>query len=91
LVLPGAAQLLRGQAGRGAVLVAAWLAALIAWQPDALLPLKRLVGIDFQIDLLHQRTVPAGFQLHPLTLLAIAAMVAVWISGNAWRWRRRES
>ncbi|HXV77508.1 MAG TPA: tetratricopeptide repeat protein [Candidatus Polarisedimenticolaceae bacterium] len=90
LVLPGAAQLLRGQAARGVLLVGAWLAAWIAWRPQLLEPLDRLAGVDVRIDLMQQPSVPAGFQPQPLALLALVSLVVVWLSGNAWRWRKRE-
>ena len=90
LVLPGAAQLLRGRAGRGSLLVLAWLAALVAWQPIGLLPLERFVGLDLPLNLLTVRSVPKAYDLQPLGMLAVMLMVLIWFAGNAWRWRRRE-
>jgi len=90
LVLPGAAQLLRGRAGRGSLLVLLWLVALLAWQPIGLLPLERFVGLDLPLSLLSSASVPKAYDLQPLGVLAVMLMVLTWFAGNAWRWRRRE-
>jgi tetratricopeptide (TPR) repeat protein len=90
LVLPGAAQLLRGRAGRGCFLVLVWLAALLAWQPIGLLPLERFVGLDLPLSVLSSGSVPKAYDLQPLGMLAVMLMVLTWFAGNAWRWRRRE-
>jgi len=89
-VLPGAAQLLRGRAGRGSLLVLLWLAALLAWQPVGLVPLERFIGLDLPLNLLAARSVPTAYDLQPLGIFAVMSMVLIWIIGNAWRWRRRE-
>lgn len=90
LVMPGTAQLLRGRAGRGSLLVLLWLAALLAWQPVGLLPLERFVGLDLPLYLLATRSVPTAYDLQPLAIFAVMLMVLTWFVGNAWRWRRRE-
>ena len=89
--LPGAAQLLRGHAWTGVVLVCAWIAGWIAWQSRAIRPLEGLLGVQFPVDLLVQRTVPNLFQIQPLALLGATSLVLIWFAGNAWRWRARES
>jgi tetratricopeptide (TPR) repeat protein len=90
LVLPGAAQLLRGRAVRGSLLVLIWLTALIAWQPIGLVPIERFLGLDVRLDLLGPHAVPAAYDLNPLSYIALFASILVWIAGNTWRWRRRE-
>ena len=91
LVLPGAAQLLRGRAVRGALLVAAWLTALVAWQPGALAPLERALGVELVLEELRHGGLPTGYEFHPLAVIGLAGALLVWIAGNAWRWRRREA
>ena len=90
-LLPGAAQLLRGRALGGTLLVLVWLAALIAWQPIALLPLDRLTGLGLRLDRLEAGHVPSMFGLDPFGFLALATVILVWLIGNAWRWRGREA
>ncbi len=90
LLMPGAAQILRGRAMRGSLLVLVWLAALIAWQPIGLLPIQRFLGLDLRLDLLGQRSVPAIYDVNAFGLIALLTAIMVWLAGNAWRWRRRE-
>jgi tetratricopeptide (TPR) repeat protein len=90
LVLPGAAQLLRGRAARGSLLVLLWLGALLAWQPVGLLPLEQFVGLDLPLYLLATGSVPMAYDLQPLGIFAVMSMVLIWFAGNVWRWRRRE-
>ena len=91
LVLPGAAQVLRGKAAVGSLLLLIWLAAWIAWQPILIAPLRRLVGLDLRLDLLGAGSVPSLYDVQPLGVLALIAMVVVWLLGNAWRWRGGEA
>ncbi|ANM28842.1 hypothetical protein ABI59_03310 [Acidobacteria bacterium Mor1] len=89
-LLPGSAHLLRGRSASGCVLILLWIAALISWQPSALVPLEQVAGADLRLDLLQEGVVPAAFVLNPTGVLALIAAVLVWFSGNIWRWRRRE-
>jgi tetratricopeptide (TPR) repeat protein len=89
-VLPGAAQILRGNAARGTLLLLAWLSCLIAWQPVVLLPLERITGADLRLDLLEAGSVPAMYGLQASTWMALLALPVIWLLGNAWRRKRRE-
>jgi tetratricopeptide (TPR) repeat protein len=90
IVLPGAAHLLKGRAVGGSLLLLLWLAALIAWQPIAVGPLERMTGLDLQFDLLGLGSVPAIFSVNPLGVVALAAVLVIWVVGNFWGWRRGE-
>jgi hypothetical protein len=68
-----------------------WIVALVLCVPGGLVPLQRLIGMDLRLDLLRQGTVPAGFHVDPWLVLAPPLAIAVWIAGNAWRWRAREA
>jgi hypothetical protein len=90
-ILPGAAQLLRGKAGAGVLLILAWLTTLIAWQPVILTPLERVTGAGLLLDALRTGSVPAVFNMNALGLVALVGVFVVWIAGNLWRWRGREA
>ena len=88
LLLPGWAQLHGGRPARGMALIAAWIAAWIAWQPRALTPFAVWLGDAPPIALLETPAVPALFGVHALALAALALPV-LWLAGNLWRWTRR--
>ena len=81
---------MRGRAAMGCALVFLWVAAIIAWKPIVLRPFERLTGMDLGLDLLTSGSVPATYNLNPSGILAVVLAILVWITGNAWRWRRRE-
>jgi hypothetical protein len=91
IVLPGSAQLLKGRALGGTVLLLVWLAAWIAWQPVILAPLERLSGLELRLDLLRQGSVPVHFALHPFSLLALCSLPVIWLAGNLASLRRRRT
>lgn len=91
LVVPGAAQLLRGRAGRGCLLALAWLAALTVGQPLVLGFLGRISGLDLRLDLLRPAALPAAFAVDGVAIVALATAAMVWIAGNAWRLHSREA
>ena len=91
LLLPGTAQLLRGRAALGCLLLLLWLAALLAWRPSTLAPLEQLAGLDLQLELLDAGAVPALFRVNPTAVLAVTAAIVVWLAGNFWRWRGQEA
>jgi tetratricopeptide (TPR) repeat protein len=91
LVLPGSAQILRGRALTGCLILLAWLAALVAWQPAALLPLEKVMGLDIGLDLLRPAHVPALYGIDPFAFLALVSLPLLWLTGNLWRLRRREA
>jgi tetratricopeptide (TPR) repeat protein len=91
LVLPGAAQLLRGRAVRGVLLIVGWLAALVAWKPDLLAGLERALHVELALEELRRGGVTAGFGIHPLAVFGLTAVLAIWVTANAWLWRRREA
>jgi tetratricopeptide (TPR) repeat protein len=88
--LPGANHLLRGRAYVGIVLVFLWLVGLVAWRPGLVVACAALVGLDLPAESLDVPSVPAAFAVHPIQLLALPVLPAVWIAGNAWRFKRRE-
>ena len=89
-VLPGAAQQLRGRPLWGTLLMLAWIAALLAWQPVIVTPLEKSLGLDLQLGLLRAEGVPASFNVNPVAVAAVVALPFVWLLGNLWRWRGRE-
>jgi tetratricopeptide (TPR) repeat protein len=91
LILPGAAHLLRGRAAIGCALIFLWVAAIIAWKPVVIRPLEQLTGLQLGLDLLGSGSVPATFDLDPSGILALFVAIVVWVTGNVWRWRRREA
>ena len=82
LVVPGAAQLLRGGVLTGIALSALWLGAIVAWQPGLLVPLTRFLGIDLRLDLIRFGPVPVAFGLDPWSVLGISCAAAVWLTAN---------
>ncbi len=90
ILLPGSAHLLRGRAALGSLLLLAWLAALIAWQPVILRPLELLAGFDLKLALLAPGIVPAMYGLNPSSWLALMSLPLIWLAGNSWRWNKRE-
>jgi len=83
-LLPGAAQLLGGRTGWGVLLLLAWFAALVAWQPVILRPLDQLAGLDLRLDILGPEHIPAIYSPNPFSLVALPAMLGVWLLANAW-------
>ena len=73
------------------ILLVGWFAALLAWQPAILKPLDRMAGLSVGLDLLGSESVPAFYSPQPFALMGLAVMILVWILGNAWRWKRRET
>jgi hypothetical protein len=90
LVLPGSAQLLRGRTAAGVILLVAWLAALIAWQPRVLVPVEHLVGTQLRLDLLRSGSVPGVYALDPSGVVAMAAAALTWVVANLSALRMRE-
>ena len=90
-VFPGAIQILRGRAAWGVLLVFLWLACLVAWRPRLTVAVARLAGFDLPLESLEVPVVPAEYAVHPFQALALPALPAVWLAGNAWRRKRRES
>jgi tetratricopeptide (TPR) repeat protein len=90
LLLPGAAQQLRGQPIWGTLLMLLWLAALLSWQPAILAPLEELFRLDLQLGLLDPARVPASFDVNLLAIAAMLGMPLIWLMGNLWCWRGRE-
>ena len=91
LVLPGSAQLLRGRAGWGVALLLLWFAGVVAWRPDVLGPWETLIGLDLRLDLLGPSPVPAVYGVDVFGTLALASLLAIWLSANLWLWRRQSS
>ncbi len=91
LVLPGAGQILRGHVVTGLVFLTVWLTALLAWQPGALRPIGEVLGFGLRLDLLTPGAVPDAYHLEPASLVAMVALVAVWLAANARRLRRGEA
>jgi Tfp pilus assembly protein PilF len=91
ILLPGSAHLLRGRAATGSLLLLAWLAALIAWQPVLLRPVEMIAGVDLRLELLAQGSVPAMYGLDPSSWLALLTLPLIWLAGNSWRRKRREA
>jgi hypothetical protein len=91
MLCPGTGHVLRGRTFLGLVLVAAWIAALLAIRPAlADLP-ARAVGATIGPELFRgPDVVPVAFSADPLGMTAVAALPLVWLAGNTWRWRRRE-
>jgi tetratricopeptide (TPR) repeat protein len=89
--LPGAAQLLGGRTGWGVLLLLAWFAALVAWQPIVLRPLDQLAGLDLRLDILGPEHIPAIYSPNPFSLVALPAMLGVWFLANAWLRKGRET
>jgi hypothetical protein len=90
-LLPGAAQLLRGRVAWGLLLLLGWIAALVAWQPVILDPLERLAGLNLRLETLEPGPVPAIYSPDPFGLIALLALALIWLTGNAWRRKRREA
>ena len=91
VILPGAAQLLRGRALRGTLLILGWLAALVAWKPDLLSGLERALHLELALEELRRGGAAAGVGIHPLAVLGLAAVLVIWLVANSWLWRRREA
>jgi tetratricopeptide (TPR) repeat protein len=90
-VMPGAFHILRGRSVLGVVLVFLWIGGLIAWRPGMIAGAASLAGFDLPAESLMIPAVPAAFAVHPVQLLALPMLPAVWLAGNAWRWKRREA
>lgn len=91
LVLPGAAQVLRGAPGRGVALLVLWLGALVAAVPLVLPPLEAALGVDLPLDLVSSAPVPAMHGVNAAAGLAVVGLLVAWIVGNAWHLRGREA
>jgi len=89
-LLPGSAQLLRGRAVTGLVLLLAWVAAVAAFEPAVLGPFEHVSGLDLRLGLAGPGTVPALYRVNALTVLGGAAALAVWLAANGLPRRRRE-
>jgi len=90
VLVPGAAQVLRGRVGRGLLLATIWFAALVASRPALFAPVERALGLDLRLDLLRAGDVPVGFAIDPLSLVGLAVAAVVWLTANASILRRRE-
>ena len=75
----------------GCALILVWLLALLAFEPKLLWPVENLTGTEFDFGMLNSSSVPAAFDMPPFALPAILLALAVWLLGNAWRWRGREA
>jgi hypothetical protein len=72
-------------------LIVGWLAALVAWKPDLLAGLERALHVELALEELRRGGVTAGFGIHPLAVFGLTAVLAIWVTANAWLWRRREA
>jgi len=91
LVLPGTAQLARGRALFGTLLLLSWLAAWIGTVPELIGMLDPLIGTGLRLDLLETAAVPAAWTVSALSILSAATGWVVWFLGNGWSLRRREA
>ena len=86
LVIPGAAQVLRGHAARGVTLAFCWCALLVTAGCSFL----EWRGLRLSTDLLLSPEVPLGFDSHPARFLVVLGLTAVWVAGNDRLWAGRE-
>ena len=89
-LLPGSAQLLRGRALAGTLLLLLWAGGLVAWNPRLLYPLERFADLGLRLELLGGVPVPRTYGVEPLAILGGICVVLVWVVGNAGFLRRRE-
>ena len=89
-MLPGTAQLSRGKALFGTLLLLGWLAAWVGTFPSLVGQLERLAGVGLRLDLLQATPVPAAWTISAFSILCAIAGVGVWSLGNGWLLRRRE-
>lgn len=90
-MLPGSGQLLRDRPARGALIVALWFAAWIAFRPEVLRPIEFWIGRDLRFDVLRAIQVPQAYGIDALALAAALLVAMAWIAGNLWRFRRQEA
>jgi hypothetical protein len=73
------------------LLLLAWFAALVAWEPMIRRRLNQLAGLDLRLDILGPEHIPAIYSPNPFSLVALPAMLAVWLLANAWPRKSRET
>lgn len=89
-LLPGTAQLSRGKAFIGTLLLLLWLAAWVGTFPSLIGLLERHAGIGLRLDLLQTTPVPTAWTISAFSILCAVAGLVAWGLGNGWLLRRRE-
>jgi tetratricopeptide (TPR) repeat protein len=91
LLLPGTAQMGRGRALFGTLLLLSWLAAWVGALPGLIDMLDPLIGTGLRLDLLESPAVPSAWSVSAVGMLFAATGLIVWFLGNSWSLRRREA
>lgn len=89
-VFPGAGDVWVGNPLRGVALCGLWIAGLLTLLPSAFYPIRRALGLEFNLSVIQIPTVPPVAHLEPAWLIGLSLLAMSWWIGNLTVWMRRK-